>query len=278
MDTSIERQDRPAGWPAPVSTQQEEAKPAIVHGPPGRAGLPACPVQTPSHAPLHPCGPARQRAGFLPRRSAGRAQIEPSQRGTVSQRIADLPITLDCSQYRRPRGRELFGALVPYGKIWCPCADDATTIELTAAVKIDGHELAAGQSGSGPCRTTASGQSSSTAWRRPGTPSIRKARTRSVSTSPRAPARAWRRSRSRPSWCCIGVRRYVPVPHRGPLERRWRAHGESFEGLIRGRASRHFPGSWSPSGRQTSRTQESVARPSIHHAPREDVAFGNRRR
>jgi DUF2911 family protein len=71
-------------------------------------------------------------------------KIKPSQHGTVSQRIADTTITLE---YNRPvaRGRELFGALVPYGKIWCPCADDATTIELTTAVKIDGQELAAGK-------------------------------------------------------------------------------------------------------------------------------------
>ena len=71
-------------------------------------------------------------------------KIKPSQHATVSQRIADTTITLE---YNRPvaRGRELFGALVPYGKIWCPCADDATTIELTTAVKIDGRELAAGK-------------------------------------------------------------------------------------------------------------------------------------
>lgn len=71
-------------------------------------------------------------------------KIKPSQHGTVSQRIADTTITLE---YNRPvaRGRELFGALVPYGKIWCPCADDATTIELTTTVKIDGQELAAGK-------------------------------------------------------------------------------------------------------------------------------------
>lgn len=71
-------------------------------------------------------------------------KIKPSQHGSVSQRIADTTVTL---AYNRPvaRGRELFGTLVPYGKIWCPCADDATTIELSAAVKIDGHELAAGK-------------------------------------------------------------------------------------------------------------------------------------
>jgi hypothetical protein len=71
-------------------------------------------------------------------------KIKPSQHGSVSQRIADTTITLE---YNRPvaRGRELFGTLVPYGKTWCPCADDATTIELTTAVKIDGQELAAGK-------------------------------------------------------------------------------------------------------------------------------------
>ncbi len=71
-------------------------------------------------------------------------KIKPSQHGSVSQRVADTTIALE---YNRPvaRGRDLFGALVPYGKIWCPCADDATTIELSTGVKIDGQDLAAGK-------------------------------------------------------------------------------------------------------------------------------------
>ena len=71
-------------------------------------------------------------------------KIKPSQHGSVSQRIADTTIAIE---YNRPvaRGRELFGALVPYGKVWCPCADDATTIEVSTAIKIAGHELAAGK-------------------------------------------------------------------------------------------------------------------------------------
>jgi hypothetical protein len=71
-------------------------------------------------------------------------KIKPSQHGTVSQRVADTTIALE---YNRPvaRGRELFGALVPYGRIWCPCADDATTIELSTSVKINGQDLAAGK-------------------------------------------------------------------------------------------------------------------------------------
>lgn len=69
---------------------------------------------------------------------------KPSQRGTVSQRINDTTVTID---YSRPvaRGRELFGKLVPYGRIWCPGADNATTIDVTTAVKLNGQELPKGQ-------------------------------------------------------------------------------------------------------------------------------------
>ena len=68
---------------------------------------------------------------------------KPSQHADVSQRIAATTVTL---VYNRPvaRGRELFGALVPYDRVWCPCADDATTIALTTDVKINGETLAAG--------------------------------------------------------------------------------------------------------------------------------------
>lgn len=69
---------------------------------------------------------------------------KPSQRGTVSQHINDTTITID---YSRPvaRGRELFGALVPYGRVWCPGADNATTIDVSTAVKLNGQELPKGQ-------------------------------------------------------------------------------------------------------------------------------------
>jgi Protein of unknown function (DUF2911) len=68
----------------------------------------------------------------------------PSQHGSVSQRVADTTITIE---YNRPvaRGREIFGKLVPYGHRWCPCADDATTIEVSTAIKINGQELPAGK-------------------------------------------------------------------------------------------------------------------------------------
>jgi hypothetical protein len=43
------------------------------------------------------------------------------------------------------RGRELFGKLVPYGRVWCPGADDATTIEVTTDVTVNGQALAKGK-------------------------------------------------------------------------------------------------------------------------------------
>jgi Protein of unknown function (DUF2911) len=71
-------------------------------------------------------------------------KIKPSQHGTVSQRIADTTITVE---YNRPvaRGRELFGKLVPYGRIWCPCADEATTVDVSTGVTVEGKELPAGR-------------------------------------------------------------------------------------------------------------------------------------
>jgi hypothetical protein len=70
--------------------------------------------------------------------------IKASQHGTVSQRVAGTLITVD---YNRPvaRGRELFGALVPYDKVWCPGADFCTTITVSTDVRIEGrYALAAG--------------------------------------------------------------------------------------------------------------------------------------
>ena len=94
-------------------------------------------------------------------------KIKPSQHGSVSQRIADTTITIE---YNRPvaRGRELFGKLVPYGRIWCPCADDATTIEVTTGIKVDGQELPAGRysfwTEPGPERWTVIFSKTAAAW------------------------------------------------------------------------------------------------------------------
>jgi hypothetical protein len=77
------------------------------------------------------------------RQEAAGPKPKPSQHGEVSQRIANTTITI---VYNRPvaRGRELFGDLVPWGRVWCPCADDATTITLTTDIKVNNQTLAAG--------------------------------------------------------------------------------------------------------------------------------------
>jgi hypothetical protein len=67
-----------------------------------------------------------------------------SQRGTVTQMVAFTEISVS---YGRPvaRGRELFGALVPWDKIWHPGADSATRIRFSHDVLIEGKPLPAGQ-------------------------------------------------------------------------------------------------------------------------------------
>ena len=76
--------------------------------------------------------------------SSGWAQApRPSQHGSVSQQIAGTTITIE---YNRPvaRGRAIFGSLVPYGRVWCPGADNCTTIQVSTDVKINGQSLARG--------------------------------------------------------------------------------------------------------------------------------------
>jgi DUF2911 family protein len=69
--------------------------------------------------------------------------IKASQHGSVTQQVGGTTITVD---YNRPvaRGRELFGALVPYDRVWCPGADDCTTLAVSTDITIEGHALPAG--------------------------------------------------------------------------------------------------------------------------------------
>ena len=66
-----------------------------------------------------------------------------SQRGTVTQQIANTDIKID---YGRPvaRGRELYGSLVPYGRIWHPGANDATSITISRDIEVNGKPLKKG--------------------------------------------------------------------------------------------------------------------------------------
>lgn len=72
-------------------------------------------------------------------------QIRASERGLVSQTIDGTTITIN---YGRPqvRGREvLYGGEIPWGKVWTPGANWATTLESDKDITIDGHRLAAGK-------------------------------------------------------------------------------------------------------------------------------------
>ncbi len=70
--------------------------------------------------------------------------VRKSQAAAVSQRVANTEITVT---YSRPvaRGRELFGALVPYGEVWNPGADQATAVSFSRDVQVNGRPLPAGK-------------------------------------------------------------------------------------------------------------------------------------
>lgn len=69
--------------------------------------------------------------------------IAKSQRAQVQQRIAETWVTVN---YSRPvaRGRALYGGIVPFGKVWNPGADTATSIAFSTDVKVNGQTLSRG--------------------------------------------------------------------------------------------------------------------------------------
>jgi DUF2911 family protein len=72
------------------------------------------------------------------------ARAQPrSQLASVTQSVAGARIEI---VYRRPvaRGRTLFGALVPWGRIWTPSADSAARFRTSEPLEINGSKLAAG--------------------------------------------------------------------------------------------------------------------------------------
>ncbi|OFV96526.1 MAG: hypothetical protein A3H94_06875 [Acidobacteria bacterium RIFCSPLOWO2_02_FULL_60_20] len=79
----------------------------------------------------------------IPQRGGDAPKPRLSQHGAVSQTVNDTVLTIE---YNRPvaRGRKLFGALVPWGRIWCPGADEATALTLTTDIVVNGKKLPAG--------------------------------------------------------------------------------------------------------------------------------------
>ena len=72
-------------------------------------------------------------------RQAGRA----SPHESVSETIDGSKVTIT---YGRPytRGRTIFGRLVPYGRVWCPGADEATTFDSARDVQMGTLRVPAG--------------------------------------------------------------------------------------------------------------------------------------
>ena len=69
-----------------------------------------------------------------------------SQLGTVTQLVGSAKIEII---YRRPvaRGRELFGKLVPFGRMWTPSADSAAIFVTSADLDVNGSRLKAARYG-----------------------------------------------------------------------------------------------------------------------------------
>ena len=67
----------------------------------------------------------------------------PSPQATLTQTVGVTDITI---KYSRPgvKGRTIWGALVPYDKVWRTGANEATTITFSEDVTINGQKLAKG--------------------------------------------------------------------------------------------------------------------------------------
>lgn len=63
---------------------------------------------------------------------------------TVTEQIGEATITIDYSQPSM-RGREIFGGLVPFEKIWRTGANEATTFETDKEIGVNGEMLPAGK-------------------------------------------------------------------------------------------------------------------------------------
>ncbi|WP_425390108.1 DUF2911 domain-containing protein [Ekhidna sp.] len=81
---------------------------------------------------------------------SGSAQKDKSKRPSppaqVSKEVNGTKITID---YSRPskKGREIFGGLEQYGKVWRTGANETTWIEVSKDVEVEGEKLPAGKYG-----------------------------------------------------------------------------------------------------------------------------------
>ncbi|WP_426058214.1 DUF2911 domain-containing protein [Hymenobacter sp. B1770] len=69
---------------------------------------------------------------------------KPSPAATASGKIGAADVTV---KYSSPavKGRTIWGGLEPYGKVWRAGANEATTVEFSKPVKVEGKALPAGK-------------------------------------------------------------------------------------------------------------------------------------
>lgn len=67
-----------------------------------------------------------------------------SPKASIARRIGVTDLKID---YHSPamKGREIFGGLVPYGEVWRLGANNATTLETSTTVRLNGAEIPAGK-------------------------------------------------------------------------------------------------------------------------------------
>jgi hypothetical protein len=106
------------------------------------------------------CAPPRRQAGATARRraaallaflcafsapSAVNAQVKASEPATISQTVDGTKFIIEYSR-PRTRGRDtIFGKIVPWGEVWTPGANAATTLEVDKDVTIEGRPLRKGK-------------------------------------------------------------------------------------------------------------------------------------
>lgn len=81
--------------------------------------------------------------GSLSAQKDGKKDAPKSPPAEMTQKVGEATITINYSQ-PSVKGREIYGNLVPYGKVWRTGANNATTFTTDKDVMINGKKLAAG--------------------------------------------------------------------------------------------------------------------------------------
>ncbi len=99
---------------------------------------------TAAHAQTMPT--PQQKAMPTPSSSKALMEPKPSPAATATGKIGAANVTVN---YSSPgvKGRKIFGGLETYGKVWRAGANEATTVDFSKAVMVEGKALPAGKYG-----------------------------------------------------------------------------------------------------------------------------------